>query len=49
MALVLAGGTGSRLVPLTFARSKPAVPFAGQYRLIDVVMSNLANAGLWDV
>lgn len=49
VALVLAGGRGSRLAPLTEARSKPAVPVAGQYRLIDVVLSNLANSGLRDV
>ena len=49
VALVLAGGKGSRLAPLTDARSKPAVPFAGQYRLIDVALSNLANSGLRDV
>ncbi|MGC5049231.1 glucose-1-phosphate adenylyltransferase family protein [Micrococcus porci] len=49
VALVLAGGRGSRLDPLTAARSKPAVPFAGQYRLIDVVLSNLAHSGLKDV
>lgn len=49
VALVLAGGQGSRLSPLTDARSKPAVPVAGQYRLIDVVLSNLANSGLRDV
>lgn len=46
VALVLAGGEGSRLAPLTDARSKPAVPLAGQYRLIDVVLSNIANSGL---
>lgn len=49
VALVLAGGRGSRLDPLTAARSKPAIPFAGQYRLIDVVLSNLAHSGLRDV
>lgn len=49
VALVLAGGRGSRLAPLTDARSKPAIPVAGQFRLIDVVLSNLANSGLRDV
>lgn len=49
VALVLAGGKGSRLAPLTDARAKPAVPVAGQYRLIDVVMSNLAHSGIRDV
>lgn len=49
VALVLAGGRGSRLDPLTAARSKPAIPLAGQYRLIDVVLSNLTHSGLRDV
>ncbi|MCP3425482.1 sugar phosphate nucleotidyltransferase [Rothia sp. AR01] len=49
VALVLAGGRGSRLSPLTDARSKPAVPVAGSYRLIDVVLSNLVHSGLRDV
>lgn len=43
--MVLAGGKGTRLAPLTRDRAKPAVPFGGQYRLIDFVLSNLANAG----
>src|SRR6202453_4913858 len=45
LVIVLAGGEGKRLMPLTLDRAKPAVPFAGQYRLIDFVLSNLANAG----
>src|SRR5918912_2246054 len=45
LALVLAGGEGKRLAPLTAERAKPAVPFGGHYRLIDFVLSNLANAG----
>jgi glucose-1-phosphate adenylyltransferase len=44
LAMVLAGGEGSRLFPLTRDRAKPAVPFGGQYRLIDFVLSNLVNA-----
>ena len=45
LAMVLAGGQGSRLFPLTRDRAKPAVPFGGQHRLIDFVLSNLVNAG----
>src|SRR6187455_2248526 len=44
-SIVLAGGEGKRLMPLTADRAKPAVPFAGNYRLIDFALSNLANAG----
>jgi glucose-1-phosphate adenylyltransferase len=44
--MVLAGGEGKRLMPLTADRAKPAVPFGGSYRLIDFVLSNLINAGL---
>jgi glucose-1-phosphate adenylyltransferase len=44
--MVLAGGEGRRLAPLTADRAKPAVPFGGNYRLIDFVLSNLVNAGL---
>ena len=43
--MVLAGGEGKRLWPLTADRAKPAVPFGGNYRLIDFVLSNLVNAG----
>lgn len=46
LGMVLAGGEGTRLQPLTRDRTKPAVPFGGQYRLIDFVLSNLVNAGL---
>ena len=46
LAMVLAGGEGKRLMPLTADRAKPAVPFGGSYRLIDFVLSNLINAGL---
>jgi glucose-1-phosphate adenylyltransferase len=44
-AIVLAGGEGKRLMPLTADRAKPAVPFGGQYRLIDFALSNLVNGG----
>lgn len=44
--IVLAGGEGKRLMPLTADRAKPAVPFAGEYRLIDFAISNLINSGL---
>ena len=44
-AMVLAGGEGKRLMPLTADRAKPAVPFGGNYRLIDFALSNLVNAG----
>ena len=46
LSMVLAGGEGKRLMPLTADRAKPAVPFGGSYRLIDFVLSNLINAGL---
>ncbi len=46
LSIVLAGGEGKRLLPLTLDRAKPAVPFGGHYRLIDFALSNLANAGL---
>src|SRR5918996_5583975 len=45
LGIVLAGGEGKRLFPLTADRAKPAVPFGGNYRLIDFVLSNLVNAG----
>ncbi|MDF0530383.1 glucose-1-phosphate adenylyltransferase [Tsukamurella sp. 8F] len=45
LGLVLAGGEGKRLYPLSADRAKPAVPFGGSYRLIDFVLSNLVNAG----
>jgi glucose-1-phosphate adenylyltransferase len=46
LAIVLAGGRGERLQPLTKYRSKPAVPFGGRYRIIDFVLSNLVNSGI---
>ncbi|MDZ7680079.1 MAG: glucose-1-phosphate adenylyltransferase [Acidimicrobiales bacterium] len=45
LCMVLAGGEGKRLAPLTADRAKPAVPYGGHYRLIDFVLSNLVNAG----
>src|ERR671926_1241091 len=45
LAIVLAGGKGTRLAPLTADRAKPAVPFGGLYRLVDFVLSNLVNGG----
>ncbi|MGK9146932.1 glucose-1-phosphate adenylyltransferase [Plantibacter flavus] len=47
--IVLAGGEGKRLMPLTADRAKPAVPFGGQYRLIDFALSNLINSGLTQI
>ncbi|MCK2237219.1 MULTISPECIES: glucose-1-phosphate adenylyltransferase [unclassified Crossiella] len=49
LGIVLAGGEGKRLFPLTADRAKPAVPFGGNYRLIDFVLSNLVNAGLTQI
>jgi glucose-1-phosphate adenylyltransferase len=46
VAMVLAGGEGTRLMPLTAERSKPAVPFGGRYRIVDFVLSNLLNSGI---
>jgi glucose-1-phosphate adenylyltransferase len=46
LAMILAGGEGRRLDPLTRDRAKPAVPFGGRYRIIDFVLSNFANSGL---
>ena len=45
LAIVLAGGEGKRLMPLTEERAKPAVPFGGLYRLVDFALSNLVNSG----
>ncbi len=46
LAVVLAGGKGSRLEPLTRDRAKPAVPFGGAYRIIDFTLSNCLNSGM---
>ena len=46
VALILAGGEGKRLYPLTRDRAKPAVPFGGRYRIIDFVLSNFVNSGI---
>jgi glucose-1-phosphate adenylyltransferase len=46
LVMILAGGEGKRLYPLTLDRAKPAVPFAGRYRIIDIVLSNFVNSGL---
>ena len=49
MAFVLAGGQGERLRPLTDRRAKAAVPFGGMFRLVDFVLSNLVNSGVFDI
>ena len=49
LAMVLAGGEGTRLSPLTAPRSKPAVPFGGRYRIVDFVLSNLVNSGIFSI
>src|SRR5476651_1051576 len=46
MCIVLGGGQGSRLFPLTATRSKPAVPIAGKYRLVDIPISNCLHSGI---
>ena len=46
LVMILAGGEGKRLHPLTLERAKPAVPFGGRYRIIDIVLSNFVNSGL---
>ena len=48
-AMILAGGVGSRLCLLSEKRAKPAVPFAGKYRIIDFTLSNCVNSGLFDI
>jgi glucose-1-phosphate adenylyltransferase len=49
LAFVLAGGKGTRLYPLTKERAKPAVPFGGRYRIVDFVLSNLINSGVYSI
>ncbi len=49
LAFVLAGGKGTRLFPLTKERAKPAVPFGGRYRIVDFVLSNLMNSGIYSI
>ncbi|GAB4390399.1 MAG: glucose-1-phosphate adenylyltransferase [Thermodesulfovibrionales bacterium] len=49
LALVLAGGKGERLFPLTAMRSKPAVPFGGRYRIVDFVLSNFINSQIFSI
>jgi len=49
LSIVLAGGQGERLMPLTGDRAKPAVPFGGHYRIIDFVLSNIINSGLFRI
>ena len=49
LSMILAGGEGTRLHPLTAVRAKPSVPFGGNYRIIDFVLSNFINSGLMQV
>ena len=49
LGIVLAGGKGTRLSPLTRERAKPAVPFGGKYRIIDFVLSNFVNSGIHSI
>jgi len=49
LGMVLAGGKGERLMPLTMYRAKPAVPFAAKYRIIDFALSNMVNSGLFSI
>src|SRR3954453_13156157 len=49
LGIVLAGGKGTRLSPLTQERAKPAVPFGGKYRIIDFVLSNFVNSGIHSI
>src|SRR5687767_10731429 len=49
LAMILAGGEGTRLWPLTEERAKPAVPFGGRYRIVDFVLSNFVNSGIYKI
>ncbi|RJR18147.1 MAG: glucose-1-phosphate adenylyltransferase [Nitrospiraceae bacterium] len=49
LAMIMAGGRGERLFPLTFERSKPSVPFGGRYRIVDFVLSNLINSQIYSI
>jgi glucose-1-phosphate adenylyltransferase len=49
LGIVLAGGKGTRLYPLTRERAKPAVPFGGKYRIVDFVLSNFVNSGIYSI
>jgi glucose-1-phosphate adenylyltransferase len=49
LGIVLAGGKGTRLYPLTRERAKPAVPFGGKYRIVDFVLSNFINSGIYSI
>src|SRR5436305_9926512 len=49
IGIILAGGKGTRLYPLTKERAKPAVPFGGKYRIVDFVLSNFINSGIYSI
>ncbi len=49
LALIMAGGQGTRLHPLTLERAKPAVPFGGKYRIVDFVLSNMVNSQIYSI
>ncbi len=49
IGMVLAGGKGSRLHPLTWKRTKPSVPFGSKYRIIDFALNNMINSGVYGI
>src|ERR1700748_595417 len=49
LGIILAGGKGTRLYPLTKERAKPALPFGGKYRIVDFVLSNFVNSGIHSI